>query len=231
LALERSVLMRWKTSAIALACLLSWDLSASADTFTMNGTGDAYDVQGNAGFTFTGTGLSVDVASDSGPGDITGLVPGQSYSLSYTVSSEYFSGQYGGRSITGNGWITWQFNLVVPDGPNPSPSVQVPGTVAGSFSFCSPAEFEEVSSCGPEDNPLGSVAFTGTGTDTVDLACGSGTCGIYADYLEPYTDAADITTVPEPPTLVLILGSLLVYPMLLYFWRPSSRRIRQVRSS
>jgi hypothetical protein len=223
--------MRWWTSAIILASLLLWDLSASADTLTLNGTGGAYDVQGYAGFTFAATGLSVNVANDFGPGDITGLVQGQNYSLSYTVSSEYFSGNYDGQWITGNGSITWQFDLVVPDGPNPSPSVQVPGTVSGSFSFCSPAEFEEVSSCGPEDNPLGSVTFTGTGTDTVDLGCGSGTCSIYADYLEPYTDAADVTPVPEPPTLLLILGSLLVYPMLRYIWRPSSRLLRRVRSS
>jgi hypothetical protein len=223
--------MRWKTSAIVLACLLSWDLSASADSFTMNGSGGAYDVQGYAGFTFTGTGLSVNASSDFGPGDITGLTPGQTYSLSYTVNSEYFSGNYDGAWITGNGSITWQFNLVVPDSPNSSGPIQVPGTVSGLFSFCSPAEFEEVSSCGPGDNPLGSVAFAGTGTDTADITCGSGTCSIYADYLEPYSDAADVTITPEPPTLALMLSALLLYPMLLYIGRHSSRGLRKVKSS
>jgi hypothetical protein len=223
--------MRWKASAIVLVCLLSWDLSASADSFTLDGGGNAYDVQGYAGFTFSATGLSVDIANDFGPGDITGLVPGQSYSLSYTVSSEYFSGNYDGQWITGNGSVTWQFDLVVPNGPNSSGPVQVPGTITGSFSFCSPAEFEEVSSCGPGDDPLGSVAFTGTGTDTADIICGSGTCSIYADYLEPYTDAADVTITPEPPTLVLMLSALLLYPILLYIRRPSSRRLRQVKSN
>jgi hypothetical protein len=213
--------MRWTTTAIILSTLLFWDLSASADSFTLNGTGGAYDVQGYSGFTFTATGLSVDIANDFGPGDITGLVQGQNYSLSYTVGSEYFSGNYDGQWITGNGSITWQFDLVVPSGTNPLLSVQVPGTVTGSFSFCSPAEFEEVSPCGPGSNPLGSVIFTGTRTDTVDLDCGSGTCGIYADYLEPYTDAADVTITPEPPTLVLTLGALLMYSMLVYFRRTS----------
>jgi hypothetical protein len=223
--------MRWKASAIILSALLFWDLSATADSFTLNGTGGAYDVQGFAGFTFTAPGLSVDIANDFGPGDITGLVQGQSYALSYTVDSEYFSGNYDGQWITGNGSITWQFDLVVPSGPNPLPSVQVPGTISGSFSFCSPAEFQEVSSCAPGDNPLGSVTFTGTGTDTVELGCGSGTCDIDADYLEPYTDAAELSTVPEPPTFVLVLGSLLMYSMLLYFRRSSSRLLRNVRSS
>jgi len=197
----------------------------------LNGTGGAYDAEDFAGFSFNATGLSVNVANDFGNGDITGLVQGQSYSLSYTVSSESFSGNYDGQWITGNGSITWQFDLVVPSDPNSFQSVQVPGTVSGFFSFCSPAQFEEVSSCGPGDNPLGSVTFTGTGTDTADLSCDSGTCSIYADYLEPYTDAADVTPVPEPPTLLLILGSLLVYPMLRYIWRPSSRLLRRVRSS
>jgi hypothetical protein len=223
--------MRWKTSAMVLAALLFWDLSASADSFTLNGTGDAYDVQEFAGFGIAGAGLSLNVANDFGPGDITGLVSGQSYLLSYTVGSEYFSGNYDGQWITGNGSITWQFDLVVPSGPNPLPSMQVPGTVMGSFNFCSPAGFEEVSSCGPGDNPLGSATFTGTGTDYVELNCDSGTCSIYADSIGPFDVTTDITTTPEPPTFVLVFGSLLMYSMLLYFRRNSSGSLRQVRSS
>ena len=226
--------MRSTTFAIALGSLLLLNFSASADTFTLNVTGNAYDVEEFAGFNITGTGLSVDVANDFGPPDIGGLVPGQSYSLSYTVDSEYFQGKYGDVPITGNGSINWQFTLVVPNLlPDSSTSLQVPGTVTGSFSFCSPAVYEESSSCGPEDNPLGSATFTGTGTDTADLTCSeSGTCSLYADYLEPFTATADINVVPEPPTLALILGpSLLAYPTLLYIWRPSSRRLPRVRSS
>jgi hypothetical protein len=226
--------MRSLTLAIALGSLLLLNLSASADTFTLNVTGNAYDVQEFAGFNLTGTGLSVNVANDFGPPDI-GLVPGQSYSFSYTVGSEYFDGRYGDVSITGNGSINWRFTLVVPNlPPDSSITLQVPGTVTGYFNFCSPAVYEEVSSCGPEDNPLGSATFTGTGTDTADLICSdSGTCSLYADYLEPFTATADMNVVPEPPTLALILGSssLLAYPTLLYIRRPSSRRLPRVRSS
>ena len=224
--------MRSTTSAIALGSLLLLNLSASADTFTLNVTGNAYDVEEFAGFNITGEGLSVNVANDFGPPDIGGLVPGQSYSLSYTVGSEYFDGQYGDVSITGNGWINWQFTLVVPNLPDSSISLQVPGTLTGYFSFCSPAVYEKVSSCGPEDNPLGSATFTGTGTDTADVTCSESGCSLYADYLEPFTATADMHVVPEPPTLALVLGSsLLAYPTLLYIWRPSSRRLPWVRSS
>jgi hypothetical protein len=225
--------MRSTTFATALGSLLLLNLSALADTFTLNVTGGAYDVDEFAGFNLTGPGLSIDVANDFGPPGF-GLVPGQSYSLSYTVGSEYFEGKYGGVSITGNGSINWQFTLVVPNLlPDSSTSLQVPGTVTGSFSFCSPAVYEESSSCGPEDNPLGSATFTGTGTDTADLICSdSGTCSLYADYLEPFTATADMNVVPEPPTLALILGSsLLAYPTLLYIRRPSSRRLPRMRSS
>ena len=104
-------------------------------------------------------------------------------------------------------------------------SLEVPGTVSGNFSFCLPSEYEVVSTCGPSDNPLGSATFTGTGTDTADLICsGSGGCGLYADYLEPFTATVDMSIVPEPPTLALVLGaSLFACPTLLCLRRHSPR--------
>jgi hypothetical protein len=232
--------MRRTTLAIILGTLLFWDLSASADTFTLNVTGVASDDEQRSIFEMTGTGLTIEATNDFGPQDITGLIPGQSYSLSYTVEfegdSDTFVGLYDGVQFTGNGSITWQFTLVVPSPIYPfyETSVQVPGTVTGAFSFCSPTESEQVSSCGPEDNPLGSGTLTGTGTDTAVLDCdfdSSGTCVITFDELNPFSATADITTVPEPPTLFLILGSLLMYPLLRFLRRPSSERLRQVRSS
>jgi hypothetical protein len=225
--------MRSTTFAVALGSLLLLNLSASADTFTLNMTGNAYDAEEFAGFSLTGTGLSIDVAQDFGPLD-KGVVQGQSYSLSYSFGSETFNGQYNGVPITGNGTITWQFTLAIPIVPlDASPILQVPGTVTGQFSFCAPPTLERVSACGPGDNPLGSATFMGTGTDTADLVCGAagGSCGLYADYLEPFTATAVVTTVPEPPSLALILGSsLLVYP-LRYVWRPSSRHLQPLRFS
>jgi hypothetical protein len=197
------------------ALLLFFVIPASADTFTLDVTGNAYDVQEFAGFTIAGTGLSIEAYNDFGPGGFGGLAPGQSYTLSYTVTSVGLQGNFDNVWITGNGRITWQFTFVVPIG-NTFPTVQVPGTLTGSFSFCSPAVFAEASSCGPDDNPLGSATFAGTGTNTADLACDieSKTCSIYADYLEPFTATANLQTVPEPPTLVLFLGGL---PLVCYF--------------
>jgi hypothetical protein len=182
----------------------------------MGATGGAYDAEGFSGFSLAGAGLTVDASNDFGPGDISGLVAGQTYSLSYTVGSEYFNGHYGGTSITGNGSITWQFTVIVPNDPGGQITLEVPGMVAGNFNFCAPGTYQESSACGADDNPLGNVTFTGIGTDLIDLNCTvSGTCSIYADYLEPYTATADMNVVPEPSTLALMaIASLFAYPAL-----------------
>ncbi len=101
--------------------------------------------------------------------------------------------------------------------------------VTGNFSFCTPPGHEQRSSCGPDDGVLGSATFSGIGTDTIDLNCTvSGSCAIYADYLEPYSATADLNVVAEPSTLVLLLSSLLAYPALLFLRR---RRLAVVRTN
>jgi hypothetical protein len=229
--------MRWKTYAMVLTCLLLWDRSASADSFIAFGSGSAYDVGGQETADWqisadvNGVGLSIIVGDDNAPTGFVGLVPGQTYSISYTVGSEYFNGLYGGEPITGSGLITWQFNVVAPEGGgDPLSAVTAPATVTGYFSFCPLVNTNE-SGCGPGDDPLGSAIFTGIGNDDSDFACSPETCSLYTNDVDGIDFVLDVTTVPEPPTLGLMLCALLFYPMLLYIGRPSSRHLRQVKSN
>src|ERR1700761_623910 len=134
--------MRQTILAFAAGVLLMSSVPAAADSMSLSVTGNAYDAHEFSGFSLAGPGLSIDVSNDFGPPNVVGLVPGQTYELSYGFDSATFNGQYDGAEIAGNGSINWQFTITIPNDPGTTMlSLMAPGTVSGQFSFCTPANY------------------------------------------------------------------------------------------
>jgi hypothetical protein len=206
--------MRWTAIVSAVTLLLFGIIPASADDVMLDVGGGAYSVNDFGGFSVAGTGLSIEATNDFCCGGFSDILPGQSYTESFTAASapgalETFEGDLGNTFFTGNGWLTWEFSFVIPSSAPPGSvsEIQVPATVTGYVDFCSPATYEEVSFCGLGENPLGSGTITGAGTATAYLTYADGAYSSDQIYLD-YDGTANIQTVPEPSTFVPFLGGL-----------------------
>lgn len=177
----------------------------------------AYSVNDFAGFSILGSGLTIEATNDFCCGGFGGIIPGQSYTESFSAdagpgSFSTFEGSWGNTPITGNGSLSWVFDFDIPASTSPGSEseIEAAATVTGSFDFCSPPTFEEVSACGPGEDPLGSGTLSGTGVVLAHLNYDSqsGTYGSDEIYLTSYAGTANADIVPEPPSFFLFLGGL-----------------------
>ena len=135
--------MRWTPIVSAATLLLFGIIPALADDVMLDVSGGAYSVNDFGGFSVAGTGLSIEATNDFCCGGFSDILPGQSYTESFTAASapgalETFEGDLGSTFFTGNGWLTWEFSFVIPTSAPPGSvfEIQVPATVTGYLDFC-----------------------------------------------------------------------------------------------